>query len=213
MLNDMAGTIVSANPGSNVATDSAQRILVLSGPSGSGKTTVVERLVTESPVRLVKSVSATTRPARPGEVHGEAYYFLSRDEFESRLRDGEFLEHAEVFRSGNLYGTLKSEVDRASELNGWSLLEIDVEGAMQVIGEFPDAVSIFLKTPSTEVFEQRLRARKTESEEVIRRRLQTAEKELQFADKYKYQVVNDDLENTIKQISEILLSQERLLDA
>ncbi len=213
MSSDASLTSSSETMSSNVSTDLAQRILVLSGPSGSGKTTVVERLVDAASVPLIKSVSATTRPARPGEVNGEAYYFLTRDDFLARLERNEFLEHAEVFRSGYFYGTLKSEVDRAASLGGWALLEIDVEGAMQVIDQYPDTVSVFLKPPSPAILKERLTGRKTESEEVIQRRLQTAEKELQFADRYRFQVVNDDLESTITQISEILLSQEKLLDA
>ena len=189
------------------------RIVVLSGPSGSGKTTVVERLIEAAPVKLVKSVSATTRPPRTGEVDGEAYYFLSRDQFLTQLNRGDFVEHAEVFQSGHLYGTLKSEIERAAAREAWAFLEIDVEGTMQVLDQYPQTVSIFLKTPSPSVFEQRLKDRGTESAEVIQRRLQTAEKELQSADRYRFQVINDDLEQTIQQISEILLSQEKRLDA
>ena len=119
------------------------QILVLSGPSGSGKTTVVERLILESSVPLVKSISATTRPQRKGEVDGVAYYFLSADEFLRRRDQGEFLETAEVFGAGYWYGTLKSEIDRAKAEKGWAFLEVDVEGALKIMALFPHALTIF----------------------------------------------------------------------
>jgi len=100
-------------------------VLVLSGPSGTGKTTIVERLLHQAPVKLIKCISATTRPCRVGEKHGEAYYFLSPDEFARRKAAGEFLETAEVFGAGYWYGTLKSELDRARGHCGWAFLEID----------------------------------------------------------------------------------------
>lgn len=186
----------------------SQRVVVLSGPSGSGKTTIVNHLIARSPVPLLKSVSATTRAARPQEIDGQDYYFLSDEEFRRRLKEGEFLEHAEVFSSGFLYGTLRSEVDRAWQQKAWAFLEIDVEGALNVMQQHPDAVTIFLKTPSPQEFERRLRARGTESEDVIRKRLATAARELKFADRYRYIVVNDDLERAVTEICEILKSEE-----
>ncbi|MCP4175961.1 MAG: guanylate kinase, partial [Fuerstiella sp.] len=144
---------------------SQRRVLILSGPSGSGKTTIVNRLIKEAPVKLVKSVSATTRKPRPQEVEGDDYYFLADEDFRNRLRGNEFLEFAEVFSSGFLYGTLKSEVERAWTQKAWAFLEIDVEGALNVMQQYPDAVTIFLKTPSAEEFERRLRSRGTENEE------------------------------------------------
>ena len=186
----------------------APQVVVLSGPSGSGKTTIVNRLIAESPVKLLKSVSATTRKPRPKEVHGEDYYFLSDEDFREKLQNNEFLEHAEVFSSGFLYGTLKSEVDRAGDANAWAFLEIDVEGAMNVMQQYTDAVTIFLKTPSPEEFERRLRARGTEDEAVIRKRLATAAKEIQFADRYRHVVVNDELDRAVDELCEILKSEE-----
>src|SRR5262245_52746828 len=114
------------------------QFVVLSGPSGSGKTTLVERLLQTSPVKLVKSVSATTRPPRRNEVEGVNYYFLSPSEFAARRSRGEFLECAEVHGTGNWYGTLKSEVERARRLGGWALLEIDVQGGRQIMHSYPD---------------------------------------------------------------------------
>ncbi|MCA9082680.1 MAG: guanylate kinase [Planctomycetaceae bacterium] len=192
---------------------SEQRVVVLSGPSGSGKTTIVNRLIDQSPVPLRKSVSATTRRPRPGEVDGEDYYFLSDEEFRQRLSQDEFLEHAEVFSSGFLYGTLKSEVDLAWQKGAWAFLEIDVEGALNVMRQFPDAVTIFLKTPSPEEFERRLRARGTENEEVIQKRLATAAGELQYADRYRHVVVNDQLDRAVSEICGILKSEETQTNA
>lgn len=184
------------------------RMLVLSGPSGSGKTTIVNRLVDEAPVRLVKAISATTRPARQGETDGDDYYFLSDEEFRRRRENGEFLEVAEVFGSGYWYGTLRSELNRARREGGWAFLEIDVEGALNVMAEYPRAITIFLTTPSEEVYEQRLRARGTESEAAIHRRLETARKELKQADRYKYRVINDDLDRTVREICDILSREQ-----
>jgi guanylate kinase len=189
------------------------RIVVLSGPSGSGKTTVVNRLLREAPVRLMKAVSATTRPPRQGEAHGEDYYFLSPEEFETKRQNGEFLECAEVHAAGYWYGTLRSELERARCTGAWALLEIDVQGAMRVVEEYPQAVTIFLTTPSLDEYEHRLRARGTESEEVIRRRLETARRELQSAVRYRHRVMNDDLDRAVRAISDILSNREAELNA
>lgn len=190
-----------------------ERIVVLSGPSGSGKTTLVHRLVKCAPVKLIMSVSATTRPPRPNEQDGTDYWFLTDAEFRRRLEEEQFIEHAEVFSSGFLYGTLWSELERAWGQNGWAFLEIDVQGAMKVMQQYPNAVTIFLSTPSPAEFERRLRARGTESEEVIQRRLATAENELQMAHRYKYVVVNDQLETAVSEICEILKAEEKARNA
>lgn len=179
-------------------------LLVLSGPSGSGKTTIVNRLLNVSPVPLMKCVSATTRPARAGEVHGRDYYFLTDDEFQQKREAGEFLECAEVHNSGYWYGTLYSEIDRAREAGAWAFLEIDVEGALNVMKQHPEAVTVFLTASSEAAYEQRLRNRGTESEEVIRRRLETAREELKSAEKYKHQVTNDRLDEAVAEIAQIL---------
>lgn len=180
------------------------QIVVLSGPSGSGKTTVVERLIQDSPVKLVKCVSATTRPPRQGEVEGDAYYFMSQDEFDRRRLNEEFLETAEVFGVGYWYGTLKSEIDRARQAGGWAFLEIDVQGALRIMEVYPTALTIFLEPPSMEICEQRLRSRGTESEATIRKRLNRVTEELKQAHKYRFRVVNDDLDQTIATIRQIL---------
>lgn len=182
-------------------------IVVLSGPSGSGKTTIVHRLLRESPVPLKMSISATTRPMRPGEVDGVHYYFLTQDEFDRRREAGEFLEYAEVHKSGYWYGTLRSELDRIAREGAWALLEVDVQGALNIMQQFPDALSVFLETPSADEYERRLRARGTEEEAVIQRRLQTAGSELELAYRYRYRVVNDNLDRAVAAICDLLRQQ------
>lgn len=189
------------------------QVVVLSGPSGSGKTTIVKRLLAESPVSLQMSISATTRPRRPGEVDGVHYYFLTRPEFDRRRAAGEFLEYAEVHKSGYWYGTLRSELDRIRDSGAWALLEVDVQGALNIMQQYPDALSIFLETPSVDEYERRLRARGTESDAVIERRLQTARSELEFAVRYRHRVVNDDLDRAVRAICDLLAARKAECDA
>jgi guanylate kinase len=177
-------------------------LIIISGPSGSGKSTIVRRLLKEEGPRLRLSVSATTRERRKGEVAGRHYHFWTREQFQRAIDDGAFLESAEVF--GNLYGTPRSEVDPFRDRGEGVLLEIDVQGAEQVRRACPDAVSIFLRAPSLEVYEERLRRRGTESEEVIRRRVEGARRELERAGEYDYQVVNDDLETAVQETLSII---------
>lgn len=191
---------------SAVETATDVQIVVLSGPSGSGKSTIVRELLKQSPVKLTLSVSATTRPPRQGEVNGREYYFLSPDEFRQRRERGDFLEFAEVHSTGNWYGTLRSEVDRAKQETAWALLEIDIQGARTVLSQYPNAISIFLTTSD---FEQRLRGRGTESEAIIQQRLATAQRELQSASMYRHQVLNDDLQTAVQSIIDILKTYER----
>jgi guanylate kinase len=188
---------------------SDMQFVVLSGPSGSGKTTIVERLLERSPVKLVKSISATTRQPRKNEVNGKNYYFLTPDEFAARRARGAFLECAEVHGTGNWYGTLKAEVDRARQMGGWALLEIDVQGAVQIMEKYPAALTIFLRTSSEAEYEKRLRGRGTDAAEVIERRLANARNELKFAPQYRHQVVNDDLDQAVEEIVNIISSWRR----
>lgn len=188
------------------------QVVVLSGPSGSGKTTIVQRLLRDAPVKLQMSVSATTRPPRAGEIDGRDYYFLTDEQFQQRRRRGELLECAEVHKTGYWYGTLCSEIERARQSGAWALLEVDVEGALNVLEQYPDAVTIFLTTPSIEVYEQRLRDRGTETEAGIQRRLQTARDELESAQRYRHIVVNDDLDRAVTAICDILAARMAELD-
>lgn len=196
----------SSTTGSPAAT--ALRIVVLSGPSGTGKSTIVNRLAAQNDIKLIKAISATTRAPRNQERDGEDYYFLAKEDFLRRRDAQEFVECFEVHGSGNWYGTLKSEVQRAHDVGGWAMLEIDVQGAMHVLAQFPEAMTIFIRTADEAEFERRLRARGTESEEIIQRRLQTARCELEMASRYRYQVINDDLDRATAEIVQILKGAE-----
>lgn len=181
------------------------RLIVISGPSGSGKSTLWRRLVRQP--RVVFSVSATTRPPRPDEVDGREYHFVSEAEFSRRIGAGELLEWAEVH--GHRYGTLRAEVERALDAGQDIVLEIDVQGAAQVRRSGLPQVSIFVRPPSLEVLEQRLRERRSDSGEQIRRRLERARDELARAPEYDHVVVNDDLERMVAEVEELLELRSR----
>jgi guanylate kinase len=201
---------VSASP-DNLPQDTP--IVVLSGPTASGKTTIVNLLMQESPVKLVKAISATTRPRRKGEVDGEDYYFLTQEEFETRQKNDEFLECEQVHGLGYWYGTLKSEVNRAVQEGGWPFLEIDVQGTLKLKEQFPQTITLFVRTSSDEEYEKRIRSRGTESEEVIEKRLETIRKELALAEHYNHVIINDELERAVAEIGTILKQREQELNA
>lgn len=180
------------------------KLVVISGPSGVGKSTVVRDVLERFGDQLRMSVSATTRSPRPGEQHGVDYHFLSDEDFACRREAGDFLESVEVFGRGHWYGTLYSEVRPSLEAGQWVILEIDVEGAQDVLSEFDEALTIFIRPGSLEELERRLRSRGTEDEQAIQRRLSVARHELQQADGYKYQVVNDSVREAVEEISQIL---------
>ncbi|QDU14247.1 Guanylate kinase [Gimesia maris] len=188
-------------------------IVVLSGPTASGKTTIVNRLMQETPVKLIKAISATTRPHRKGEVDGKDYYFLTTEEFEKRQENNEFLECEQVHGLGYWYGTLKSEVDRAAKQGGWPFLEIDVQGTLKLKKQFPQTITLFVRTSSDEEYEKRIRNRGTESEEVIEKRLATIRKELEQAQYYSHVIINDDLERAVTEIGTILKQRELEINA
>jgi guanylate kinase len=166
-------------------------LIILSGPSGSGKSTVIQRLLADPPGPLRLSVSATTRPPRPGEVDGVDYHFWTREKFERELNAGAFLEHA-VVHGTNYYGTLRAEVEPYLDRGVGVILDIDVQGAEQVRRLCPDHVSVFLLAPTLAEYERRLVVR-GEDPAGIRRRMETARAELALAAGYQYQITNDDL--------------------
>jgi guanylate kinase len=180
------------------------KLVVISGPSGTGKSTVVQQLLRQCPLPLTLSVSATTRPPREGERDGVDYHFMSPQEFARRRDNREFLEYKEVFGRGDFYGTLLREVASGLKAGNWVVLEIDVEGAIDVFKWDPDAISIFLHPGSMEELEGRLRGRMTESEESIQRRLDVARRELGFVDRYRHRVVNKSVDQAVCEICEIL---------
>jgi len=184
-------------------------VVIISGPSGAGKTTVVREVLKRQPVPLVESVSATTRAPREGEVHGRDYYFLSEEEFATRKENGEFLESFQVFGSGQWYGTLKSEVEKGLTAGNWVLLEIDIQGGLAVMEQYNDVISVFIRPSDIAEIERRLRGRQTETEEAIGKRLAQAEQELAIGPRYRYQVVNDELEKAIEETCEILRTEQQ----
>lgn len=185
--------------------------IILSSPSGAGKTTIARELLRRRS-DLGYSVSCTTRKPRVGEVDGKDYYFLSRAEFERRRDAGEFAESADVH--GSMYGTLRSEVERVLGAGKHVVMDIDVQGAHQFTGVFPQSVTIFVLPPTAEVLLERLRQRQTESKEQLARRLQSALLELQAVDRYEYVVTNDDLGKAVARVSAIIdaevVSRERV---
>jgi guanylate kinase len=175
--------------------------IILSSPSGGGKTTIARELLRRR-TDLGYSVSCTTRSARVGEVDGRDYYFLSRSEFERRRDAGEFAETAEVH--GNMYGTLRSEIERVLGAGKHVVMDIDVQGAQQFTRAFPKSVTIFVLPPSADVLLERLRQRGTESKGQLALRLHSALQELQAVDLYQYVVVNDDLAKAVHRVAAII---------
>ncbi len=182
-------------------------LFIISGPTGTGKTTLIARLLeTESSLHL--SVSATTRPARTGEVDGVNYHFWTRERFQAGIAAGEFLEWAEGF--GNYYGTLAGEVEPYRKRGIGVILEIDSQGWEQVKRLCPDAYSIFVRASSLSVYEQRLRARGSETEAGMQRRLQSVARELGRAAEYDCQVINDDLQTALNDLRAAIKRGEAL---
>jgi guanylate kinase len=189
-------------------TSSPGRVIIISGPSGAGKTTLLKQLLARCD-RLVPSVSATTRAPRQGEIDGVDYHFLTKEEFAQRRQAGDFLEYAEVFGSGDWYGTLKDEVAPRLAADKWVVLEIDLQGTKSVLKLYPDAVTIFVRPETQDAetlkeLERRLRSRGTESEASVQRRLAAAREELAAAGMYRYQVTNQNVDHAVDEILRIL---------
>ena len=177
------------------------RVYIISGPSGSGKDSVMKKIFEKQP-DIAFSISSITRDMRPGEVEGEKYNFISRERFEQMIKNDELLEH-NVF-VGNYYGTPKAPVINCIENGKDMLIEVDVNGAEQIRGKMPEAVSIFIMPPSLEVLKKRLTGRGTDSAEVIEKRLNEALREIASAKDYDYIVVNDDLETAADDFVKIM---------
>ena len=180
-------------------------LIVLSGPSGVGKGTVREALFRRPDHNLVYSISMTTRAPREGEVNGREYFFVSKEEFKKNIKDGKMLEYAEFV--GNYYGTPLDEVNKQLSIGNEVVLEIEVQGALQVRKKMHDAIFIFIAPPSIDALYNRLKRRGTESEEVIQERIEKAKRELGLAYKYDYIVVNDTVDNAADRIMNIIRAE------
>ena len=180
-------------------------LLVISGPSGTGKGTIIERLMAQDK-SLVFSVSATTRAPRPGEQDGVHYHFMTVERYNELVNEGAFVEHAQVH--GNYYGTLRSEVYTRLERGENVVLDIDVQGALNVIASEKEKVSIFILPPSMKVLRERLTGRGTETPEAIERRLHNAVWELSQKDHYEYKVINDDLDAAVRTLQAIIEAEK-----
>lgn len=177
-------------------------LIILSGPSGVGKGTVREALFKDESLNLAYSISMTTRQPRPKEKEGIDYFFVSQEVFENKIKNDELLEYAQFV--GNYYGTPRSYVEQLLEEGKNVVLEIEVQGALQVMKKCQDALTIFLVPPSFEELERRIRGRRTEDENVVRERLEKARKEIATKDEYEYVVENDDVALAKERISQII---------
>lgn len=179
-------------------------LFVISGPSGVGKGTLVSMLREKHP-EIKLSVSATTRNPRPGEINGTHYFFLTKEDFKNRIELGEFLEWAEF--SGNLYGTNKNFVEKMLEDGQNIILEIEVQGALQVKNKLKDVILIFIEPPSFEELKERLIKRCTETEEEIQKRLAIVKKELEQKHEFNYVMINDNLDTALQNLETIILRE------
>ena len=182
-------------------------LIIVSGPSGVGKGTVRDYYMKDESLNLTYSISMTTRQPRQGEVDGVDYIFVTREEFEQKIQEGEFLEWAEFV--GNYYGTSLTQVNKLREEGKNVILEIEVQGANIVKEKCPDAISIFIIPPSMEELEMRIRGRRSEAEEIIQQRLAKATQELKLVGNYKYVVCNDDPELAAEVIGLIIKRNQK----
>ncbi|MGH8218329.1 MAG: guanylate kinase [Steroidobacteraceae bacterium] len=190
-----------ANASGEASSARRGRLFVISAPSGAGKTSLVKELLARNPA-LAVSISHTTRPARPHELEGREYYFVSIPQFEARVARGAFLEHARVF--DNYYGTSRETVERRLAAGTDVVLEIDWQGARQVRTALPESVTIFVLPPSRRALEERLTQRRTDSADVIARRLRDAVGDMEHFREFDYVVVNDRFEQAVEELESIL---------
>ncbi len=182
----------------------AGKLVILSGPSGAGKSTFAKHLLKNEKYRLVFSVSACSRKKRPSEVEGKDYYFLSIDSFKSKIEENEFLEWEEVYPS-QYYGTLNIEVEKLRMSGDNVIFDVDVMGAINIKRKYKeDAISIFIKPPSLEILEKRLKKRNTETPESIQKRLRKTKLELVYARRFDHVIVNDELNDTLTEVDKLV---------
>jgi guanylate kinase len=180
-----------------------EKVIIFCAPSGSGKTTIVKHLL-KTDSRLAFSVSACTRAMRKGEEHGKDYYFMSHEEFKTHVAQNDFLEYEEVY-GGNFYGTLKSEIHRIWQQGKVVIFDVDVVGGLNIKNYFgTKALGVFVKPPSVEALEKRLRFRSTETEETLKMRVSKAVEELAFETKFEQIILNDHLEAALEQAEEVV---------
>ncbi len=179
------------------------RLIVLSGPSGSGKTTLIREALAQGDLPLRLAVSATTRPPRPREVDGKDYHFWSSERFLDAIHADKFLEHAKVY--GNHYGTLRDEVEPFLDQGVNILLELDVQGGLQIREKCPACILVFLRASTPMEYERRLRARNTDSTASLEKRLESALKEIEIGStQYDYQIINDNLDQAVQDFRALL---------
>ncbi len=183
-------------------------LIVLSGPSEVGKGTVLKEVMKDESLHLAYSVSMTTREKRPGEEEGVNYYYVTKEQFLSAVKNGEMLEYAQFV--GNYYGTPLHEVERLRDEGKNVLLEIEVQGCMQIKEKCPDVVTIFIVPPNMKELEKRIRGRGTEAEEVVQQRLEKANREMDMIREYKYVVCNDDIQLAADIIKVIIKRNQEL---
>lgn len=184
------------------------KLFILSGPSGVGKGTVREVIMADKSLNLTYSISMTTRKPRVNEIHGRDYFFVDENTFDEKIANGDLLEFA-VF-VGNKYGTPKSFVEELLNKGLNVLLEIEVEGAKQVMQKCPEAITIFMVPPSFEELEKRIRGRRSEPEEIIQQRLAKAKREIKLQNDYKYVVINDSISRAGEEIATIIKTQGKV---
>jgi len=178
------------------------KLIVISAPSGCGKTTIAKAILDKHP-EVLFSVSATTRPIRSDETNGKDYFFLTKQEFESRIKAGDLVEWEEIY--GNYYGTLKSEIHKTLDQGHSMIFDVDVKGALSIRRSFPkDSVLIFIKPPSIAILTDRLKNRRTENSKTLKRRLERVPMELDQGIHFDFQVVNDNLDEAIAEVDGIV---------
>ena len=183
-------------------------LIVYSGPSGVGKSTILHEVLKDESLNLEFSVSMTTRLPREGEVDGKDYFFVSKETFKKAIEDDKFLEHARYVE--NYYGTPRDYVEQERNKGKNVILEVDVQGGLQVIEKCSDCISIFVMPPSIDELRNRLSGRGTEKEEVVNKRIDQAQREIKQGSVYKYHVVNNEIETSIKEVSDILKKEMAL---